>query len=130
MLSVGAMRLDVQGLAPLYVVSWGWHYSVRSASAGLSRAVARPGQNATALAMRITAGTMTSTGSNAASRFAAETDGPSKLGYRAEGGPRREVRAEPVQQERQARELTATDRDPQSVIRRVNLPRRLRVHCI
>jgi hypothetical protein len=35
----------------------GWHYSARSTSAGLGRAVARPGQNATALAMKITAGT-------------------------------------------------------------------------
>jgi len=32
------------------------HYSVRSISAGLSRAAARPGQNTTALAMTITAG--------------------------------------------------------------------------
>jgi hypothetical protein len=40
----------------------GWHYSARSTSAGLSRAVARPGQNATALAIKLTAGTLSSTG--------------------------------------------------------------------
>jgi len=37
-------------------------YSARRTSAGRSRAVARPGQNATALAMRITAGVMSSSG--------------------------------------------------------------------
>jgi hypothetical protein len=37
-------------------------YSARSASAGLSRAAARPGQNATALAMTIAASVMRSTG--------------------------------------------------------------------
>jgi hypothetical protein len=47
---------------PQGTASPGSRYSARSAFAGLSRAVARPGQNATALAMRITAGTMTSTG--------------------------------------------------------------------
>jgi len=40
----------------------GRRYSARNTSAGFSRVVARPGQNATALAMAITAGTMNSTG--------------------------------------------------------------------
>ena len=40
----------------------GSRYSARNTSAGFSRVVARPGQNATALAMAITAGTMNSTG--------------------------------------------------------------------
>ena len=47
---------------PKRCVPPGWCYSARSASAGLSRAIARPGQNATALAMRITEGTMSRTG--------------------------------------------------------------------
>ena len=48
--------------APGVLCPLGWRYSARCTSAGLSRAVARPGQNATALAMTITAGTMSSTG--------------------------------------------------------------------
>src|SRR6266516_4344097 len=40
----------------------GWCYSARSTSTGFNWAVARPGQNATALAMTITAGTISRTG--------------------------------------------------------------------
>jgi hypothetical protein len=66
----------------------GWHYSARSTSAGLGHAVARPGQNATALAMKITAGTSMASRSAALHACGSSAGADRAAGDCREGCPR------------------------------------------